>query len=240
MTEIWTRANAQLKDLVAYEPGKPVDEVARELGLDPSEIVKLASNENPLGPSPRAVEAMHAALAQAQLYPDGGGYRLRTAIAEKFGLGRENIVLGNGSNEIIEFVGHAFLQPGDEVITAAHAFVVYKLMATLFGAETVEVADPGFKHDLDAMAAAITPRTKEIFIANCQSNQQEYLQFTTDWDDSVQDRRNGLDYAMFSPLLIKVGEEAMQVVEKMFPAFKNDSDCTICVGELQIGVNLEL
>lgn len=81
---------------------------------------------------------------------------------------------------------------------------------------------------------------KEIFIANCQSNQQEYLQFTTDWDDSVQDRRNGLDYAMFSPLLIKVGEEAMQVVEKMFPAFKNDSDCTICVGELQIGVNLEL
>ena len=166
MTEIWTRANAQLKDLVAYEPGKPVDEVARELGLDPSEIVKLASNENPLGPSPRAVEAMHAALAQAQLYPDGGGYRLRTAIAEKFGLGRENIVLGNGSNEIIEFVGHAFLQPGDQVITAAHAFVVYKLMATLFGAETVEVADPGFKHDLDAMAAAITPRTKEIFIAN--------------------------------------------------------------------------
>jgi histidinol-phosphate aminotransferase len=77
-----------------------------------------------------------------------------------------NVVLGNGSNEIIEFVGHAFLKPGDEVITAEHAFVVYKLMATLFGAKTVEVADPGFKHDLDAMAAAITPRTKEIFIAN--------------------------------------------------------------------------
>ncbi len=166
MTDIWNRAHAHLKNLVAYEPGKPVEEVARELGLEPADIVKLASNENPLGPSPQALEAMHAALAQAQLYPDGGGYKLRTAIAAKFGLGKENIVLGNGSNEIIEFVGHAFLQPGDEVITAAHAFVVYKLMATLFGAKTVEVPDPGFKHDLDAMAAAITPRTREIFIAN--------------------------------------------------------------------------
>lgn len=166
MSDIWHFANTQLKDLVAYEPGKPIEEVARELGLDPAEIVKLASNENPLGPSPKAVEAMREALAHAELYPDGGGYRLRNAIAEKFGLEMGNIVLGNGSNEIIEFVGHAFLKPGDEVITAEHAFVVYKLMATLFGATTVEVPDPGFKHDLDAMAAAVTPRTKEIFIAN--------------------------------------------------------------------------
>jgi len=166
MTDIWNFANPQLKDLVAYEPGKPIEEVARELGLEPGDIVKLASNENPLGPSPKAVAAMRAALEQAQLYPDGGGYRLRTAIAEKFGLEMGNVVLGNGSNEIIEFVGHAFLKPGDEVVTAQHAFVVYKLMATLFGATTVEVPDPGFKHDLDAMLAAITPRTKEVFIAN--------------------------------------------------------------------------
>jgi histidinol-phosphate aminotransferase len=166
MSDLWQHANPQLRDLVAYEPGKPIEEVARELGLEPGDIVKLASNENPLGPSPKAVAAMRAALEHAQLYPDGGGYRLRQAIAAKFGLDMSNIVLGNGSNEIIEFVGHAFLKSGDEIITAQHAFVVYKLMATLFGATTVEVPDPGFKHDLEAMAAAITPRTRQIFIAN--------------------------------------------------------------------------
>lgn len=166
MSSIWNQANQQLRNLVSYEPGKPIEEVARELGLDPSEIIKLASNENPLGPSPKAVEAMQKALSEAHIYPDGGGYKLRNAIANKFGLGMENVILGNGSNEIIEFIGHAFLHPGAEVVTAAHAFVVYKLMATLFGATTVEVPDPGFKHDLDAMAAAITPATKEVFIAN--------------------------------------------------------------------------
>lgn len=163
---LWNSANPQLRDLVSYEPGKPIDEVARELGLDPREVVKLASNENPLGPSPRAIEAMKEAVEQAHIYPDGGGYRLRQALADKFGLDRAQVILGNGSNEIIEFVGHAFLRPGDEVITARHAFVVYKLMATLFGAGTVEVEDPEFRHDLEAMAAAVTPRTREIFIAN--------------------------------------------------------------------------
>ncbi len=163
---LWNIANPQLAGLVAYEPGKPIEEVARELGLDPKEIVKLASNENPLGPSPKAKAAMREALEHAHIYPDGGGYKLRTALAEKFGLGMKNVMLGNGSNEIIEFIGHAFLKPGDEVVTAKHAFVVYKLMATLFGATTVEVDDPDFTHDLDAMLAAVTPRTKEVFIAN--------------------------------------------------------------------------
>jgi histidinol-phosphate aminotransferase len=91
---------------------------------------------------------------------------LREAIADKLGLKRENVILGCGSNEIIEFIGHAFLRPGDEIITARHAFVVYKLMATLFGAKTIEIPDPGFAHDLQAMAAAVTPRTREIFVAN--------------------------------------------------------------------------
>lgn len=166
MSSIWNQANQQLRNLVSYEPGKPIEEVARELGLEPSAIIKLASNENPLGPSPKAVEAMQMALKEAHIYPDGGGYKLRTAIAQKFDLEMGNVILGNGSNEIIEFIGHAFLHPGAEVITAKHAFVVYKLMATLFGAKTVEVADPNFTHDLDAMAAAVTPATKEIFIAN--------------------------------------------------------------------------
>jgi len=163
---MWNAAHDHVLNLVAYEPGKPVEELAREMGLEPSDIIKLASNENPLGPSPRALEAMHATLERAHFYPDGGGWALRNAIATKLGLSRENIILGNGSNEIIEFIGHAFLRPGDEVVTAQHAFVGSTLMAQLFGATTVEVPDPGFTHDLDAMLAAITPKTRQVFVAN--------------------------------------------------------------------------
>jgi len=159
-------ANRFVCDLVAYEPGKPIDETARELGLDPAQIVKVASNENPLGPSPLALAAMHSALAEAHIYPDGGGYRLRTAIADALAMTRDNVVLGNGSNEIIELLCHTFLNPQTELIAAQHAFVVYKLMATLFGAKYVAVPDPNFIHDLDAMAAAITPATRLVFIAN--------------------------------------------------------------------------
>jgi histidinol-phosphate aminotransferase len=163
---IWEIANPQLRDLVVYEPGKPIEDVARELGLKPAQIIKLASNENPLGPSPKALAAMRDAIERANFYPDGGGYYLREAIAGKVGLKRENVILGNGSNEVIELIGHAFLRPDDEVITARHAFLVYKLMATLFAARTIEIPDPDFKHDLGAMADAINPRTREIFIAN--------------------------------------------------------------------------
>jgi len=163
---IWTHANPQLRELVSYEPGKPVEDVARELGVSPASIIKLASNENPLGPSPKAITAMQEALERSHFYPDGGGYYLREAIAEKFGLERANVILGNGSNEIIEFLGKGFLKPGAEIVTARHAFAVYKLMAQLFGATTIEVDDPHFSHDLDAMRAAITPATREIFVAN--------------------------------------------------------------------------
>ena len=166
MQSLWDIANAQLRDLAVYEPGKPIEETARELHVDPARIVKLASNENPLGPSPKAVKAMRAALNQAQLYPDGGGFYLRKALAEKLGLARENIVLGNGSNEIIEFLGHAFLRAGDEVITSEHAFIAYKLIAALFGARTIETFSPNYSHHLDGMLAAITPRTRIVFIAN--------------------------------------------------------------------------
>ncbi len=163
----WPYANPQLRELVSYEPGKPIEDLARELGIPPGKIIKLASNENPLGPSPKALAAMRAALERAQLYPDGGGYYLRAAIAEKFGLQRENVILGNGSNEIIEFLGHAFLRPGDEVVTSDHAFAVYRLMAQLFGAHTVEVPElPGFVQDLDATLAALTARTRQVYITN--------------------------------------------------------------------------
>jgi histidinol-phosphate aminotransferase len=163
---MWKYANAALRELVAYEPGKPVEDLARELGIPPGEIIKLASNENPLGPSPKARQAMIETIERAHFYPDGGGYYLREAIAEQVGLSLAHVILGNGSNEIIEFLGHAYLQPGDEVVVARHSFAVYRLMAQLFGAKVVDVPDPDFVADLEAMRAAITPKTKEVFLAN--------------------------------------------------------------------------
>ncbi len=163
---MWKSAHEHILKLTVYEPGKPVEELARDLGLREEEIIKLASNENPLGPSPKALQAMRQTLERAHFYPDGGGYELRGAIAERLGVSRENIVLGNGSNEIIEFIGHAFFRPGDEVVVARHSFAVYHLMAQLFGASTIEVADPDYTADLDAMLAAITPKTRVLFIAN--------------------------------------------------------------------------
>ena len=132
MTLVWELANPQLRELAVYEPGKPIEETARELGVDPSTIIKLASNENPLGPSPKALQAIRTALENAHLYPDGSGFYLRKAIAAKLSVAPENVILGNGSNEVIEFLGHAFLNPGDDVITCQYAFIVYKLLATAF------------------------------------------------------------------------------------------------------------
>jgi histidinol-phosphate aminotransferase len=166
VTPVWSRANPQLRDLAVYEPGKPIEETARELGFHPSEIIKLASNENALGPSSKALTAMGAAIASAHLYPDGSGVYLREAIAARLGLQRENIILGNGSNEVIEFVGHAFLDRGDNVITSEYAFIAYKLIAQLFGAQTIEAPTINFQSDLEAVLKATTPKTKITFIAN--------------------------------------------------------------------------
>jgi histidinol-phosphate aminotransferase len=147
-----------------YEPGKPIEDVARELGLDPAGIIKLASNENPWGSSPLAVAAAKRALEHGELYPDGGCFSLRQKLATRWGLAAEQFIVGNGSNEIIELLGHVFLREGDEVVMAAPAFVVYKLVTRLFGATPVEVPLREWRHDLDAMAAAITPRTKLVFV----------------------------------------------------------------------------
>ena len=166
MTSVWELANAQLRDLAVYEPGKPIEETARELGVDPSTIIKLASNENPLGPSSKALQAMRDALDQVHLYPDGSGFYLRNAIAAKLEVTPENVILGNGSNEVIEFLGHAFLNPGDDVITCQYAFIVYKLLATAFGVRTIETPSPDYQQDLDATLDAITSKTRLIFIPN--------------------------------------------------------------------------
>ena len=149
-----------------YEPGKPIEDVARELGIDPAGIIKLASNENPWGSSPLAVAAAKRALEHGELYPDGGCFSLRQKLATRWGLAAEQFIVGNGSNEIIELLGHVFLREGDEVVMAAPAFVVYKLVTRLFGATPVEVPLREWRHDLDAMAAAITPDGKTLFVAN--------------------------------------------------------------------------
>jgi len=166
MTSIWDLANPQLRDITVYEPGKPIEETARELGIEPDAIIKLASNENPLGPAPKAIEAMRAALSNAHLYPDGSGFYLCKAVAAKLGLAPENVILGNGSNEVIEFLGHAFLNPGDDVIIFQYAFIIYKLLATSFAARTIELPTPNFQQDLGATLDAITPKTRLIFIPN--------------------------------------------------------------------------
>jgi len=166
MDAIWEQANPQLRDLAPYEPGKPIEETARECGLRPEQIIKLASNENPLGPSPKVRAAMQEALEGANYYPDGGAFYVRRALARKLDLPPECLVFGNGSNEIIEFIGHAFLHPGAEMVTSENAFVAYRLAASLFGAATVAVPDRDYRFDLEAIARAITPRTKVIFIAN--------------------------------------------------------------------------
>jgi histidinol-phosphate aminotransferase len=166
MRSLWDLSNPQLRDLAVYQPGKPIGETARELGCNPAEIIKLASNENALGPSPKAVAAIRNALGNAQLYPDGGGCYLREALAAHLGFSPQNIILGNGSNEVIEFLAHAFVRPGDEIITSEHAFIAYKIIATVFGALTIEVASPDYRPNLDAMVETITPKTHLIFVAN--------------------------------------------------------------------------
>ena len=159
-------ANPSIHHQPIYEPGRPIDVVAREFGLDPDGVIKLASNENPLGPSPKAVAAARDFLDRAHLYPDGGCYLLREKLAQKMDLSADQFVFGNGSNEVIELVGHTFLMPGDEVVMGEKAFIVYKLVSLLFGATPVEVPLRDFTHDLAAMREAVTEKTKLVFLAS--------------------------------------------------------------------------
>jgi histidinol-phosphate aminotransferase len=140
--------------------------VARELNLPANEIIKLASNENPLGPSPLALAAMQKTLATLHLYPDGNAFYLKQKLAEKVGVAPANLVLGNGSNEIIEFVGHAYFAPGVDVVVSQFCFAIYPLVAKMFGANLVTVPAKNHGHDLPAMLRAITPQTRVVFVAN--------------------------------------------------------------------------
>ncbi|MBP52831.1 MAG: histidinol-phosphate transaminase [Opitutae bacterium] len=157
-------ANSRILDQPTYQPGKPIEVVADQYGFRIDEVCKLASNENPWGASPNAIEAGKKALENVHRYPEGSGSTLRKKIANLHGLTSEQFILGNGSNEVIELLGHVFMQPGDEIILGEHAFVVYKLVSLLMGATPVAVEMPGLRHDLEKMRDAITEKTKLIFL----------------------------------------------------------------------------
>jgi histidinol-phosphate aminotransferase len=163
-------AVAGVRQLKPYEPGKPIEELERELGIRDS--LKLASNENPLGPSPRAVEAMRRELSKVSVYPDGNGFALKQALAARHGVPAECVTLGNGSNEILELVARAFLSPGLAATFSRHAFAVYPIVVQAVGANAhIAPANPPdhampYGHDLAALAALVDPDTRVIFIAN--------------------------------------------------------------------------
>src|SRR3954462_7883036 len=152
--------NPALEKVPVYQPGRPIEEVARELGMPAGDIIKLASNENPLGPSPVAIAAMQGALAGINLYPDGNSFYLKEKLAEKLGVEPSNLIFGNGSNEIIEFVGHALISPGADVVASQYCFAVYPLVTHLFGGNLITVPAKNYAHDLRGMLSAITPDTR--------------------------------------------------------------------------------
>ncbi len=157
-------ANEGIAKLKPYQPGKPMSELERELGL--TDIVKLASNENPLGCSEKVKHAVAAELAEIGRYPDGGGFILKDQVAQQFNVQHDQITLGNGSNDLLEMFARAFVSEKDSVVYSQHAFAVYGLVTQAINAEAIEVPAKGFAHDLEAMAAAIQANTKLIFIAN--------------------------------------------------------------------------
>jgi histidinol-phosphate aminotransferase len=155
-----------VRHIAPYIPGKPIGELAREFGLAEADIVKLASNENPRGPSPAVRAAIAAATDELSRYPDGNGFALKSVLAERHGVDAGQIVLGNGSNDILELATQAFLTPGDSAVYSRHAFAVYPLATQARGAHGIEVAALEFGHDLHAMRAAIAPHTRIVFVAN--------------------------------------------------------------------------
>ena len=183
--------NSQLANLPVYQPGRPIEEVARELGLDSDTIIKLASNENPLGPSRRAMAAMREALRHAHLYPDGNAFYLKQKLAEKLQVTPGHLILGNGSNEVLELIGHALLGPGTDGVVSQYCFAVYPIVTALFGSRLIVVPAKNYGHDLDALRAAITPNTRVVFVANPNNptgtcvRAEELLRFAESVPDQV-------------------------------------------------------
>jgi histidinol-phosphate aminotransferase len=166
IVDVCERAPGYVRAIAPYQPGKPISELAREMGLPEDSIVKLASNENPRGASPKAIAAMRIAVGETGRYPDGNGFALKEALSKRYGLAPDRIVLGNGSNDVVEMAARAFLTPGTSAVYSEHAFVVYPLATQAIGATGIVVPARDFGHDLEAMAKAVRSDTRVVFVAN--------------------------------------------------------------------------
>jgi histidinol-phosphate aminotransferase len=183
--------NPFLKTLPTYQPGRPIEEVARELNVPADSIIKVASNENPFGPSPLALAALQKAIMGVHLYPDGNAFYFKQKLATKLGVETSHLILGNGSNEIIEFVAHALLAPGADVVVSQYCFAIYPIVAKMFGANVITVPARDHGHDLPAMLRAVTPNTRIVFVANPNNPtgtlapRETVIQFVNDVPDDV-------------------------------------------------------
>jgi len=208
-----------VKGLRPYEPGKPIEELQRELGL--GEIIKLASNESPLGPAPGAIDAAKHALADIARYPDGNGFTLKERLSAMLGVSAAQITLGNGSNDVLEFVARAFAGPGSEIVFSEHSFVVYSLVARLVGAKGVAVPARDYGHDLDAMSKAINTNTRVVYIANPNNP-------TGTWVDG-----NAL-----ATFIASVPDDVVVVVDEAYREYVADEGYPDCVAWLNERPNL--
>jgi histidinol-phosphate aminotransferase len=210
-----------VRDLTIYVPGKPIEEVRRELGIT-GEIVKLASNENAWGSSPKAVAAIRAAIPELHRYPDGGGYYLRKAIAERTGVPLDAVILGNGSTEIIEMLARAYLADGDEAVFSQQSFVMYPIaIASVNGKGVAVPATADREHDVGAIARAVTPRTKLLFIANPSNPTGTYI-----------------SRAEMDTLLDAVPDHVLIVIDQAYFEYVGASDYPDALDDLRAGRNV--
>ena len=196
----------EIEELKPYEPGKPIEELERELGIKGA--VKLASNENPLGPSPMAVKAIQESLSSLHRYPDGAGFALRQALADKFGVEFGRTAIGNGSDEIIEFLARAFIRPGQEAVAAAPSFLMYSKLVQVAGGRLLETPLRDFRIDLDRVLSIMTPRTRLAFINN-------------------PDNPAGTAFTKkeFTSFLDRVPKGVLVVLDEAYIDFATDPDC---------------
>ncbi len=194
-----------IRRIVPYVPGKPIDEVEREYGIRGS--AKLASNENSLGPSPKAVAALRERLEELHLYPDGGCFHLRHGLAARLGVEPERLIFGNGSNELIELAVRTFLRPGDEALISQGSFVAYGLALDAMGAAVRKVPLKDYGYDLEAMARALTPRTRLVFLAN-PNNPTGTIYRRPEWEEFLE----------------RVGPEALVVADEAYFEYATDPD----------------
>lgn len=208
-----------VQQLKPYQPGKPIEELERELGISP--IIKLASNENPLGPSPIALSTAMQQLTEMTRYPDGTGYYLKEALSHHLSVSTDQITLGNGSNDVLELVARAYLAEGDEVIYSEHAFAVYGLVSQAINANRVVTPAKGWGHDLDAMAAAVSVNTKMIFIANPNNPTGTYLTAEE-----------------IKAFLAKVPPHVIVVMDEAYHEYQTQADYQSAINELKQFPNL--